>query len=92
MLKKFVLYGLIIACFLGISFSEAEEYGNVYLDLKEDEETLKTDSDVVATLWKMAQNYVEDVKEYDDLLVGKTIDKKFNEDFKNKYENFNDTK
>lgn len=92
MLKKFVLYGLIIACFFGISFSEAEEYGNVYLDLKEDEETLTTDNDVVATLWKMAQNYVEDVKEYDDLLVGKTIDKKFNEDFKNKYENFNDTK
>ncbi len=93
MLKKFVFYSLLFVCFWNVGFLKAEEYGNVYLDLKEySEEKAETGNGFILKFWEMTKNYIEDVKEYDDLLVDKTINKDFSEDLKNKYKNFNDVK
>jgi hypothetical protein len=43
-------------------------------------------------LKELVKNYIADVKEYDELLEGDSIDKKFRKDFKNKYKTFNNTK
>ncbi len=92
--KKIVVYILLIVCFAFASFAKADEYGKVYLDLKEDEEEefVPLEEGGVLEFWYMAQDYIRDVKEYDDLLEGKTINKDFSDDFKIKYKNFNDTK
>ena len=92
--KKIVVYILLIVCFAFASFAKADEYGKVYLDLKEDEEEefVPLEEGGVLEFWYMAQDYIRDVKEYDDLLEGKAINKDFSDDFKIKYKKFNDIK
>ena len=94
MSKKILFYVLMIICLSFVNRTKAQEYGNVYLDLQEDEteELLPIDKGGVLEFWKLAKNYVDDVKEYDYLLEGKSINKDFSDDFKIKYKNFNETK
>ena len=93
MLKKFVFYFFMLVCLGNIKFSLAQDYGNVYLDLLENEEEFEEKEENQALkLYEMGKNYIADVKEYDDLMVGNTIDKDFSDDFKIKYKDFNNTK
>ncbi|MBR1949131.1 MAG: thioredoxin family protein [Alphaproteobacteria bacterium] len=93
MSKKLIFYILMLCCSFCLNVTKAQEYGNVYLDLKEDEEELPRIQDGgVIKFWEYANYYIEDVKEYDELLEGKSINKDFSDDFKNKYKSFNDVK
>ena len=94
MSKKFLFYIFAVVCFIFTNIVNAQEYGRVYLDLADDnEKELKPILNGGALEFvKMAKNYIDDVKDYDDLLEGKSIEKDFSDDFKIKYKDFNDTK
>ena len=92
--KKIVFYILIVSCLFFANMAKAQEYGNIYLDLHEGEEDklLPMEKGGVLEFWKLAKKYVEDVKEYDELLEGNSIEKDFSDDFKIKYKNYNEKK
>ena len=92
MSKKFVFCFFMIACLFTTIKLNAQEYGNVYLDLKDDDVLDRSQDKIFVKIWDMAQNYIADVKEYDDLLVEDTINKDFSDDIKNKYKGFDDNR
>lgn len=92
MSKKEVFFTSIVFCLFFVCLAKAQMPYNVYLDLKEEDTTIKNEDQIVGSLYEMGKNYINDVKDYDELLEGKSINKDFSEDIKNKYDNFDDEK
>ena len=66
MAKKVVFCILFVLSLLTFSNVYAQSGGNVYLDLKEDEDFEDDTSDFFETFIRMGKNYIDDVVEYDD--------------------------
>lgn len=83
---------LFVCCFLLASFSvNADDGGKVILELS-DEEYIDLPKEKIPALIKLGMDYIDDVKEYNDLLIGDNIEKDFSEDIKSKYPNYDDKK
>ena len=89
MFKKIIFFASIIVYFAFVGVVKAQMPENVYLDLVEEDKIIEDDNQVAETFFVLGKNYIDDVKEYDDLLEGKAIDKDFSDDFKIKYRDFN---
>lgn len=92
MLKKEIFFVSIIFCLFFVCLAKAQLPDNVYLDLKEEDTTIRNEEHIVGSLYKMGKDYINDVKEYNELLEGKSINKDFSDDIKNKYNNFDNMK
>ena len=84
----------LLVCILFMAFlldfrNAAAQGGQVILDLSDNEEQLTTKDDVSAIL-EMGVNFWDDVKEYDELLEGKNIDKDFTDDILAKYPKYDE--
>lgn len=88
-MKKF-FYLVMIICLMNVSFAVAEQGGHIILDLKDYDEHQEQSGSKMEMLLEMGARYIQDVKEYNELLPDDSINKDFSEDIRSKYPNYDD--
>ncbi len=85
-LRFIVCFVLWVCC---VNLAMAEDGGRVILDLKKDNDVFdNSNKETMSGLVNMAANYWQDVKEYDELLVGESVNKDFSADIMAKYPDY----
>lgn len=85
---------ILIVIMLFVSFVRGvkaqDNEGKIILDLKDDSYYEYDDRKLWPNIISKGIDYVDDVKQYNDLLVGDTIEKDFRADIRNKYPDYSD--
>ncbi len=87
---KKIFYLLFVICFMNVFSASANQGGSIILDLKDYDEPEYYSGDKMEMLLERGMNYIQDVKEYNELLEGDNIEKDFSADIKSKYPYYND--
>ena len=75
---------------MNVSFARADQGGHIILDLKDYDETQEQSGSKMEMLLEMGARYIQDVKEYNELLPDDSINKDFSDDIRSKYPNYDD--
>lgn len=91
MLKKTMILFFLLSFCLGPSVvAQAQEGGHIVLELDGDQRSEEETSGGFEQALQMGADYISDVKEYNDQLDGKNIDKDFSDDIRSKYPSYDD--
>lgn len=89
MLKKTTILFFLLS-FWFASSAAAQEGGHIVLELEQDSRPDESNLNDFERALQMGADYISDVKEYNDQLEGKSIDKDFSEDIHAKYPSYDD--